>query len=230
MATMLNQDFTRRVVQYAAESVFVPSPLPGVERRMLERVGGEVARATSIVRYAPGSSFTAHTHGGGEEFLVLQGVFSDETGDHPAGTYIRNPPGTTHAPFSALGCTIFVKLWQFTPDDCAPVRIETRRASWHAGSAPGMETLSLHEHDGILTAMVRWSAHARFPLHTHPGGEEILVVDGSLHDDDGDYPVGTWIRSPRYSRHAPCAGAGGALIYVKTGHIGAPWLPLPPGP
>ncbi|GAL13613.1 hypothetical protein JCM19233_4618 [Vibrio astriarenae] len=51
----------------------------------LDRVGGEVARATSIVRYKPNSAFSPHTHDGGEEFFVLEGVFSDEHGDYPQG-------------------------------------------------------------------------------------------------------------------------------------------------
>jgi len=107
----LNNDFSLRATDFADTAVWQPSPLPGVERRLLDRVGAEVARATSVVRYAPGSRFDAHTHGGGEEILVLEGVFSDETGDHPAGTYLRNPPGTRHAPFSEHGCVLLVKLW-----------------------------------------------------------------------------------------------------------------------
>ena len=113
----LNADFTRRVAVHAADLAWTPSPIAGVERRMLDRVGGEVARATSIVRYAPNSCFSAHTHDGGEEFLVLEGIFSDEPGDFPAGTYIRNPPTSRHTPGSRSGCTIFVKLWQFRLDD-----------------------------------------------------------------------------------------------------------------
>jgi len=82
----INDDFTARIVAHAADATWSPSPLPGIDRRMLDRVGNEVARATSIVRYAPGSRFDRHVHGGGEEILVLEGVFSDESGDHAAGT------------------------------------------------------------------------------------------------------------------------------------------------
>src|SRR5262244_2834830 len=121
----LNADFNQRVVSHRADATWVPSPLPGVDRRMLDRIGGEVARATSVVRYAPHSQFSSHTHGGGEEFLVLDGVFQDEHGDYPACTYVRNPPTSSHTPGSEPGCTIFVKLWQFDPDDRTPVRIET---------------------------------------------------------------------------------------------------------
>jgi anti-sigma factor ChrR (cupin superfamily) len=108
----LNADFSTRVVVHAARLSWSPSPIVGVERRMLDRIGDEVARATSIVRYAPNSHFSAHTHGGGEEFFVLDGVFSDEHGDFPTGSYIRNPPSSHHKPGSGPGCTIFVKLWR----------------------------------------------------------------------------------------------------------------------
>lgn len=96
----LHADLSQRVVVESESLDWVDSPMVGVQRRMLERDGEEVARATSIVRYAPDSHFSAHTHGGGEEFLVLEGIFSDEYGDYPAGTYIRNPVGSTHTPFS----------------------------------------------------------------------------------------------------------------------------------
>src|SRR5512147_2420038 len=105
----LYADLSQRAIVFSAELPWIDSPMPGVQRRMLERDGEEVARATSIVRYAANSHFSSHTHGGGEEFLVLEGVFSDEYGDYPAGTYIRNPVGSTHTPFSQNGCTILVK-------------------------------------------------------------------------------------------------------------------------
>ena len=106
----INDDLTRPVILHAGRLDWVPSPAAGVDRRMLYRVGGEVARATSIVRYARGSAFPAHVHNGGEEILVLEGTFQDEHADYPAGSYFRNPPGTSHSPASADGCTIFVRL------------------------------------------------------------------------------------------------------------------------
>lgn len=224
----LNDDFTQRVVLHAADVVWQPSPLPGVTRRLLDRVGDEVARATSVVRYAQGSRFDRHVHGGGEEILVLEGVFSDEAGDHPAGTYLRNPPGTAHAPWSVEGCTLLVKLWQFAATDVEAVRLDTRSAAWRPGRVPGLAVLPLHSHDGIDTALVRWAPDTRFPAHTHPGGEEIFVLEGVFRDEAGDYPAGTWLRSPRWSRHAPHTGAEGALIWVKVGHLGADFL-RPPG-
>ncbi|MBK8318994.1 MAG: cupin domain-containing protein [Betaproteobacteria bacterium] len=222
--TRLHDDFAQRVVAHAAEAQWSPSPQAGVERRMLDRVGAEVGRATSIVRYAPGSAFSPHRHDGGEEILVLDGVFSDEHGDYPAGTYLRNPPGTAHRPHSRPGCTIFVKLWQFAPGDTEAVCLDTRQAEWHRGLVPGLSVLPLHEHDGISSALVRWAPHTHFNPHMHPGGEEILVLEGVFHDEDGEYPAGSWLRNPRWSRHTPYTDEEGALIYVKVGHLGATLL------
>ena len=222
---LINADFDQRVViPPAGADDWVASPSPGVWRYPLDRVGGEIARATSIVRYAPASSFSPHTHAGGEEFLVLEGVFSDERGDYPAGTYVRNPPGTSHAPFTREGCTIFVKLWQFAEGDTAPVIVNTRSAAWYPGLVPGLSVMPLHEFDGVSSALVKWAPNTRFNTHTHPGGEEILVLEGVFRDEAGSYPAGTWLRSPRWSRHTPWTESEGALIYVKVGHLGAPML------
>ncbi len=217
----INADLEQRAVMRPADARWQPSPLPGVERWMLDRVGGEVARATSMVRYAPGSHFERHVHGGGEEILVLEDVFSDESGDYPAGTYLRNPPGSAHAPLSRDGCLLFVKLRQFAADDLEPVRIATRTEPWRQGLVPGLSVMPLHEHDGISTALVRWAPDTQFHAHPHPGGEEILVIEGLFRDEFGVYPAGSWLRNPRWSRHTPFTGSEGALIYVKVGHLGA---------
>lgn len=216
----LNDDFSMPITASAADATWVPSPLPGVERRMLDRVGDEPARATSLVRYAPGSRFAGHVHGGGEEILVLEGVFSDESGDHPAGTYLRHPPGSSHAPFSRPGCLLFVKLRQFGPGDATRLRIDTRSAPWRAGLEPGLSVLPLHADGAIHTALLRWAPDTRFNAHAHPGGEEILVLEGVFSDQRGDHPAGTWLRLPCGSRHAPFTGPQGALTYVKVGHLG----------
>lgn len=227
-ANRLNADFDQRVVVPPVSAAsWAPSPEPGVHRHRLDRIGDEVARATSIVRYDAGSRFAHHTHGGGEEFLVLEGTFSDSQGDYPTGSYVRNPPGSAHAPFSREGCTLFVKLWQFAEGDTERVCIDTTQATWRPGLVPGLAVLPLHEFDGVSTALVRWAPDTRFNAHSHPGGEEILVLQGLFHDEHGAYPAGTWLRSPRWSRHTPFTGAEGALIYVKVGHLGASFLPPP---
>ena len=224
-----NHDFSQRVVLHTADAEWLPSPMAGVERRMLDRIGGEVARATSIVRYAPGSRFSRHVHGGGDEYLVLEGVFSDEHGDNPPGTYVRNPPGSGHSPYSEGGCTIFVKLWQFAEGDTQALRVDTCAAQWQEGFVPGHRILPLHEHGGVRTRLSRSAPGTVFMEHVHERGEEILVLEGSLHDEDGDYPALTWLRLPAGSRHTPRAGDSGALLYVKEGHMGVEWLGLPDG-
>ncbi|MBW3616128.1 MAG: cupin domain-containing protein [Proteobacteria bacterium] len=219
--SQVNADFSRRVVIDTAAEPWIPSPQPGVERRLLDRLGGEVARATSLVRYAPGSSFSDHVHGGGEELLVLEGVFSDERGDYPAGTYVRNPPGSKHRPFSRGGCTLFVKLHQFAKSDLQRVVIDTTTANWSVASEAGLSRVVLHQHRNVKVALVRFAPGARVPDDPHPGGEEILVLEGVLSDEAGDYPAGTWVREPAGSAHAPFSREG-CVIYVKEGHLPPP--------
>ena len=217
-----NSDFTKKAVFHTNDLEWMASPAAGVSRKYLDRIGDEVARATSIVRYEPKAFFDAHTHEGGEEIFVLDGVFSDEGDDHPAGTYIRNPPNSKHTPHSKEGCILFVKLRQFHSEDRSTIRIDTNAATWYPGLVPGLSVMPLHEFDGVGTALVRWAPDTIFNPHVHPGGEEILVLQGVFHDEHGSYPTGTWIRSPRYSKHAPFTKSEGALIYVKTGHLDYP--------
>lgn len=220
MASNINMDFDRRVVIQSAEMDWVESPQSGVQRRMLEREDAESGRATSVVRFAPGSAFSPHVHGGGEEFFVLVGVFSDEFGDFGPGTYVRNPIGSRHRPHSEAGCTIFVKLWQMEQADQQQVRIDTRNGSWLPGLVDGLSVMPLHEYGSENVALVKWRAGTVFSRHTHPAGEEIFVLDGVFEDEHGGYPQGTWIRSPAGSIHTPVS-TGGCTIYVKTGHLGA---------
>lgn len=216
--TQLNADWTQRCVVDTTRLPWLASPSALVQRRLLERNGGEVARATSIVRYAPGARFSAHRHELGEEILVLDGVFSDESGHYGPGSYLKNPPGSSHAPFSEEGCTIFVKLRYQSPEDSGRVVIDTRNATWFGGSVDGLTVLPLSEFGSQHTALVRWAPGASFSLHRHYGGEEIFVIEGMLSDEHGDYPAGTWIRSPHLSQHRPFS-RNGCLILVKTGHL-----------
>jgi anti-sigma factor ChrR (cupin superfamily) len=213
-------DLGQRVLLDTGGLAWSPSPMAGVERRMLDRRGGEIARATSLVRYAPGSSFERHSHGGGEEILVLEGTFSDERGDYGAGTYLRNPVGSNHAPFSEHGCTILVKLHQMHPADQQRVVFDTQRSSWVPGLVRGLEVMPLHAFGSEHVALVRWAAGTVFQPHGHPGGEEILVLDGVFQDEFGSYPTGSWLRNPPGSVHRPWSEAG-CTIWVKTGHLPA---------
>jgi anti-sigma factor ChrR (cupin superfamily) len=212
----LNADLSKPAVVDSEALPWIDSPLPGVQRRMLERDGGEVARATSLVRYAPGSSFAPHTHGGGEEFLVLDGVFSDEGGDFGPGMYVRNPPGSSHTPRSAPGCTILVKLRQMAADDRASLRIDTTTAAWQAGPTDGVEVMPLHAHGAERVLLMRLAPGARLAPRAQPGGEEIFVLEGTLDDRHGR---GTWLRNPPGSRPSH-RSATGCVLYVKTGHLG----------
>ncbi len=214
----INARFDERVVLNTNDMEWIPSPLPGVERRMLDRIGDEVARATSIVRYAPGSAFSPHTHTGGEEFLVLDGVFTDEHGDFGPGTYMRNPVGSAHTPSSAAGCTILLKLWQMDPEDQTFVRTDTTNTEWQATGEDGVEVMPLHEYGSERVVLVRLAPGVSCKARELPGGAELLVLDGDFADEDGRYPAGTWLRNPPGSRHAPFSEAG-CTIWMKTGHL-----------
>lgn len=216
----LHADLKARAVSFADEAAWVPSPIAGVERRMLERDGDEIARATSVVRYSPGMHFTRHEHELGEEFLVLKGTFADEKGSYPQGTYVRNPPGSGHAPWSDDGCVLFVKLRQFHPNDRARVVVDTRTAEWFPGLCKGIAVLPLHGYGSERTSLVRWAPNTRFVPHIHDGGEEIFVLTGAVEDEEGRYAAGSWLRNPPGSQHAPFS-LEGCTLYVKIGHLPA---------
>jgi hypothetical protein len=225
----LHADFAARAAVHAARLDWTPSPIPGVDRRMLDRIGDEVARATSIVRYAPHSHFSPHTHGGGEEFLVLDGVFQDEHGDYPAGTYVRNPPTSSHTPGSEPGCTIFVKLWQFDPDDRTHVRTDTTALSLApAPDLPGVEFAVLYEGPCELVLMERWAAGINIAVAI-PRGIELLVLDGGFTEGGEEFTRSSWLRLPAGSTLRTAAGPQGCRLWVKSGHLSqAPRSPTPP--
>jgi quercetin dioxygenase-like cupin family protein len=212
----LNSDFSQRVLVRTEKEPWLPSPSPGVERRMLDRIGDEVARATSIVRFAPGQSFSPHTHGGGEEFIVLDGVFQDEHGDYPAGSYVRNPPTTSHTPGSDEGCTIFVKLWQFDPED--RTQFSKPMAEGLVAQGDGVKVNELFR-DG--REIVRYYAlDAGAALKSAPvGGLELLLLSGSVQDGDDCLRAGDWLRLPEGEALALSAGPDGATLWMKTGHL-----------
>jgi anti-sigma factor ChrR (cupin superfamily) len=218
----LRSNFSKRYVVLPDEEEWRPSPIVGVERKMLDRIGDEVARATSIVKYAANARFSSHVHAGGEEILVLEGEFNDEHGHYPAGTYIRNPIGTEHTPSAGPnGTTLFVKLHQFDKRDTEQKRIHVNESEWFQGSVSGLTVLPLHSFGSENVALVRWAPNTIFKPHKHWGGEEILVLEGFFQDEHGLYPKGSWLRSPHLSEHLPLTGPQGALIFVNTGHLSA---------
>jgi len=215
----LHADLSLPAVMESAALAWVPSPMAGVERRMLERDGEEVARATSLVRYAPGSSFAPHTHGAGEEFLVLDGVFSDETGDFPAGFYVRNPPGSTHRPASAPGAVILVKLRQMPPEERAPVRLDTRDSALWRDIGEGRQEARLFDAPWERVVMQRLAPGYAGHAESFPRGVEIFVLEGDLQIDGVAHHAGNWLRRPAGGSLA-LASEEGALFYRKSGHLG----------
>ena len=218
----INADFSKRVVIRAQDYNWVDSPMPGVERMMLDRIGDEVARATSLVRFAPNSTFSPHVHSGGEEFLVLEGEFGDEHQTYPAGTYVRNPIGTSHSPrVGDHGCIILVKLHQFDEKDTTPVVLDTHDTNLPSESVPGLTTTLLHQFEEERVLLVRWEPNTPFKEHTHIGGEEVFVIAGSFSDENGDYPAGSWVRYPDQSSHNAFTRDEGAVLFLKVGHLPA---------
>ncbi|GAB5438211.1 cupin domain-containing protein [Falsiruegeria mediterranea] len=204
----INADFTKRVAVHFDETEWVQSPAAGVERKMLDRIGEEVARATTIVRFAPGSAFAAHTHDGGEEYLVLDGVFQDELGVFPTGMYVRNPPTSSHTPATEPGATILVKLHQFDSDD----RTEVRQP------IAGEGRVDLHR-DGVEDVRVeRWAAGEAVQVDAD-GGLEVFVLSGSYAEGGETFGKWDWLRVPPNGSFQAVAGPDGAEVWVKSGHL-----------
>ncbi len=213
----LNMNFDKQVCMLPGQYEWVASPADGVSRVPLERESAESGHKTSFVRFKPGSYFPAHTHPLGEEIYVLEGVFSDQYGDYPAGTYLRNPPGSGHRPFTREGCSLFVKLDQFQPDDMEKVVLRPQDQVWRPGIG-NLKVSALHSFGTHSTALVFWPAKEVFQPHVHWGGEEIVVLKGIFADEYGQYPAGSWIRSPHLSEHFPRVEEE-SLILVKVGHL-----------
>ncbi|MGB1033742.1 MAG: cupin domain-containing protein [Primorskyibacter sp.] len=211
----INADFTQRVVVRFDQTDWVASPMAGVARKMLDRIGTEVARATTIVRFDPGSRFSAHTHDGGEEYLVLDGTFQDESGDYGPGSYVRNPPTSHHTPAATEGATILVKLHQFDPDDRTEVVIDTTAADWLADGR-----LALFEDAQEYVRLERWAAGETVDLDA-TGGLELFVITGDVTQTDDTLRRWDWLRLPQGGTHSATAGANGAQVWIKSGHLAA---------
>ena len=194
-----NTDFSKFATVNRSETAWIDSPEDGVSRIPLDRIGGEMARhVTPIVRYHPGASFHKHNHPGGEEILVLDGVFSDENGDHPPGHYILNPPGYVHAPFSEEGCVIFVKLGQYGGDKRESVRIDTRSALRAAGDEEDVTRITLYQSSDYpeRAFLYRLKNAAAFPVSENVRGVEIYIVEGTLAEGERRHGEGIWLRFP----------------------------------
>lgn len=213
----IHADFSQQVIVRPDQHRWVPSPQPGVERVMLDRIGDEKARATSLVRYAPQSRFPGHQHPGGEEILVLSGTFSEAGTDHPAGVYLRNPPGSAHQPYTDEGALLFVKLWQMHPQEDRQVRIDTRDpAAWQRNGP--REICPLFSGFGEHVSLQKLPPHERL-FDGAIDSAELLVLAGEVCMADQSYGEGSWIRLPAGSYPSFAAGWQGLCLYVKTGHL-----------
>ncbi len=220
----LNGDMARRVTVDTAALPWSASPSPGVWRKRLHLVGDtESGQVTSLVRFDPGAGFPTHDHPGGEEILVLEGVFNDQQGDWPAGSYLVNPEGFRHAPWSRDGCTLFVKLQQEAPadeEDAPTIAIDTQALAWTPSGVTGIERklLAGAPENQASTRLELWAPATRIESWRHPRGAEILVLEGSFEDDQGVYAEGSWLRLPTGAVHAPRTATGCRLL-VKQGAV-----------
>lgn len=215
----INSDFDQRVVVHSDALEWTPSPMAGVDRRPLDRVGDEVARATSVVRYAPQSKFSPHVHTGGEEFFVLSGTFQDEHGDFPAGSYIRNPPQSRHTPGSEQGCVLLVKLWQFDLEDRVHVRLNVNRMEAVASQdRDGVSVIPLYKDAYERVSILELAANTRFALDS-PGGAELFVLQGEVREGEDMLCPNSWLRIPIDGHVNALTGAEPAKIWMKDGHL-----------
>jgi anti-sigma factor ChrR (cupin superfamily) len=225
MKESLNADFGKPAWMDTAAMDWQASPSPSVWRKRLDLVDGEFSRVTSVVRYDAKSAFHEHGHPQGEEILVLKGVFSDEHGDYPAGTFLLNPAGFRHAPFSRDGCVLFVKLCQFPGEGRDHVVVDTATAEWQA-AAPGVERLTLYRDDDHPEdiAMLRLAAGSSVPADAidaaaAPKGLEIFVISGGLDAGELRLGAGAWLREPRGTDRRLVATAD-TTLYLKRNHLG----------
>jgi len=198
------------------------SPSGSVWRRRVHLVGpAEAGQVTSVVRYEPASVFPAHDHPDGEEILVLDGVFSDEHGDWPAGTYLLHPEGFRHAPSSSPGCVLFVKLRQYPGRGRRYVTLDTHSPAWQPGPRPGTSEKLLYAQAGFadVTRLERWEPEVELGALAYPAGAELFVLDGGFADESGAHARGAWLRFPAGATHRPRASSAGCTVYVKTGGL-----------
>ena len=224
MSEAINGDMSVRAMADTARMQWTPSPSGSIWRKRVHLVGPpESGQVTSVVRYEPHSRFPTHDHPDGEEIFVLDGVFSDEHGNWPAGTFLLNPEGFRHTPFSELGCLLFVKLRQFPGRERRHIVIDTDRLTWEPSSIPAVACKSLYQQSGFsdLMRLERWAPQSDLGVISYEQGGELFVLEGEFADEAGAYSTGCWLRLPAGSMHHP-RSAGGCTLYIKRS--GLPYL------
>ncbi|WP_070963858.1 cupin domain-containing protein [Vibrio sonorensis] len=208
---MLNMDFSQLIAIDINKQEWKNSPSSGVWRKPLEREAAEEGHVTSIVTYGANTHFPRHFHPLGEEILVLSGTFSDDHGHYPAGTYVRNPPGSHHAPYSQMGCVLFVKLNQFHPQDSELVRMNTRYHDWP--SYPNV-IQTLHRFSHEVVQIERFEQGQMFKPAYTDALTEILILAGELRISDNAFPALSWVRCPS-GNSEPLFFSDDSLLWVK---------------
>lgn len=212
---MLNMDLTQSILINTKAEPWQHSPMAGVLRKPLAREDAEQGHATSIVRYEAGSAFRSHSHPLGEEILVLDGVFSDEQSDYSAGHYFRNPPGSSHAPYSKGGCLLLVKLHQFQPDDTNHICLETP-IIWDSKVT---KASLLYEFRTERVWLVRIK-HNENTLETLDldNSVEVFVLSGEAQYNGKPLTAGTWLREPAFDP-MHWRVSSDCFVWLKTGHF-----------
>ena len=212
---MLNMDFSQTVFMDTGKIDWIASPMSGVHRKPLAREEAERGHATSLVRYEAGSVFRSHPHPLGEEILVLNGVFSDEKGDFKAGSYFRNPPGTSHAPHSFDGCFLLVKLHQFQVPDLNQVYVETP-SIW---SSRQSEIVSLYQFGTERVWLIRIQNGENILRQLDLSASvELFIISGQAQYGGTLMTTGGWLREPDFTVDRLNV-ASDCLIWLKTGHF-----------
>ncbi|MBN3908794.1 MAG: cupin domain-containing protein [Nostoc sp. NMS1] len=172
---------------------------------------------TMLSRFDPGGFFELHGHPGGEEILVLQGNFVDETGIYLPGTYILNPEGFIHHPYSDEGCLTFVKLRQHGGKNRQQVRKNIYELPWQSGIIPQIEVKPLYQQIDFPEKVwiERWQPGTALFNVVESEVKEIFVIEGTWSDELGNYPASSWLRYPPGYSYSP-SSAKGCMVYVKT--------------
>jgi anti-sigma factor ChrR (cupin superfamily) len=222
MSANQNDNTNLRAVAAASEMQWTATESQSVRRKRFEHDGGSPPRVTSVVEYAANSQFPGHQHPLGEEFLVLQGVFSDEHGHYPTGTYVRNPPGSAHVPFSEPGCIILVKLQQMSTDERQSTVVDALGSEgWQETDDEALSRKTLFECANEIVTLYEFQPGAELTMRTDRGVIEIFVIEGCVEDELGLYMPWTWVRIPAQSE-LNVSSPTGAVIYLKQLKR-APW-------